>query len=122
MSTNLPPQTNTDSATKVKVFFDNYFNKQISYPAEQIDSVVDYFTKRGFDQVASTAVSTVLLQQAYVDQINVYTLLDTLKGLTEVQISAVVAEILNTNRQKTSVLGYRQQSTGEYLEARNVVI
>lgn len=122
MSTNLPPQNSNDSATKVKVFFDNYFNKQISYPAEQIDSVVNYFTKRGFDQIASAAVSTVLLQQAYIDQVNVYTLLDTLKGLTDVQISAVVAEILNSNRQNTSVLGYRQASTGEYLEARNVII
>lgn len=121
MSTNLPPQSQSDSATKMKSFFDNYFTQQMSFPAEQVDSVIDYFTKRGFDYVASTAVATVILQQAYTDDVDVYAILDTLKGLTEVQLSAIVAEILNANRQRTSMLGYRQPQTGEFLESRNIL-
>lgn len=93
----------------------------MSFPAEQVDSVIDYFTKRGFDYVASTAVATVILQQAYTDDVDVYAILDTLKGLTEVQLSAIVAEILNANRQRTSMLGYRQPQTGEFLESRNIL-
>ena len=121
MSTSLPPQSQSDSATKMKSFFDNYFTQQMSFPAEQVDSVIDYFTKRGFDYVASTAVATVILQQAYTDDVDVYAILDTLKGLTEVQLSAIVAEILNANRQRTSMLGYRQPQTGEFLESRNIL-
>jgi hypothetical protein len=63
----------------------------------------------------------VLLQQAKLDNVNVFDLLDTLKGLTEVQLSAVVTEVLNYNRQKTSTLGYRQEDKSELLEARNIV-
>jgi hypothetical protein len=64
----------------------------------------------------------VLLQQARLDDVNVFQLLDTLKGLTELQLSAVVTEVLNYNRQKNSTLGYRVEDTSELLEKRNVLI
>jgi hypothetical protein len=49
-------------------------------------------------------------------------LLDTLTGLNELQLSAVVAEVLNYNRQKNSTLGFRVEDTSEQLEKRNVLI
>jgi len=64
----------------------------------------------------------VLLQQAKLDEVNVFQLLDTLKGLTELQLSAVVTEVLNYNRQKNSTLGFRVEDTSELLEKRNVLI
>jgi hypothetical protein len=64
----------------------------------------------------------VLLQQAKLDEVNVFQLLDTLKGLNELQLSAVVAEVLNYNRQKNSTLGFRVEDTSELLEKRNVLI
>ena len=63
-----------------------------------------------------------LLQQAKLDEVNVFQLLDTLKGLNELQLSAVVAEVLNYNRQKNSTLGFRVEDTSELLEKRNVLI
>jgi hypothetical protein len=65
----------------------------------------------------------VLLQQAKIDELNVQQLLDTLKGVTDVQLSLIVAQILNFNREKTSVLGFREQDAQSQLfDQRNVVI
>lgn len=111
-----------DSSAEVKEFFDKYFVDPISYSATQVDSVVGFFLKRGFDQSSATGVSTVLLQQAKIDEVNVFTLLDTLKGLTEVEISGLVGEIVNYNRSKVSVIGFKTENTVARQEARNIVV
>lgn len=121
-NSNLPVDQTLDTSQNVRLFFNNYFNETITYPAGEIDAVVGFFKKRGFDDVASNSTSIVLLQQAKIDDVNVFQLLDTLKGLTDIQLSAVVAEVLNYNRQKNSTLGYRQQDTSELLEKRNVLV
>lgn len=123
LPSNLPPSLNSvESGDEVKSFFNNYFNATVSFPADQVDAVVGFFRKRGFDELASNSTSIVLLQQAKIDGVNVFQLLDTLTTLTGIQLSAVVTEVLNYNRQKISVLGYRRDDTGEYLEKRNVLI
>lgn len=121
-TSNLPVDQNSDSAQAVKLFFNNYFNEAISFPAGEIDAVVGFFKKRGFDDLASNSTSIILLQQAKLDGVEIFKLLDTLKGFTEIQLSAVVAEVLNYNRQKNSTLGYKQQDTSDLLEKRNVLI
>ena len=122
-NSNLPPeQQATDSSQAVKLFFNNYFNQTITFPASEIDAVIGFFKKRGFDDLASNSTSIILLQQARLDEVNLFQLLDTLKGLTELQLSAVVTEVLNYNRQKNSTLGYRVEDTSELLEKRNVLI
>lgn len=120
--TNLPSSTNTDSATQVKTFFDRYYIKEITFPADQIDVLVGFFQQRGFNDVASNTISTALLQQAKLDNVNVIDLIDTLSGLDDVKLSALVTEILNYNRQKTSVLGFRTTQTSNYLDTRNIII
>lgn len=120
---NLPDNLiNLDSTDQVKNFFDTYFVQPISYPAAEIDAVIGFFRKRGFDELASNSTAIVLLQQAKLDNVNVFTLLNTLGGLKEIQLSAVVTEILNYNRQKISTLGYRRDDTSDLLEKRNIVI
>jgi hypothetical protein len=121
-TSNLPVDQNSDSAQAVKLFFNNYFNEAISFPAGEIDAVIGFFKKRGFDDLASNSTSIILLQQAKLDGVEIFKLLDTLKGFTEIQLSAVVAEVLNYNRQKNSTLGYRQQDTSDLLEKRNVLV
>ena len=112
----------TDSGNKVKSFFNNYFTESISYPANQVDAVVGFFQKRGFDTSSATGVATVLLQQAKIDDVNVMTLLDTLTGLEDVAISQIVAEILNFNRLKVSTLGYKINNQIPRTENRNIVV
>jgi hypothetical protein len=121
-NSNLPVDSIQQSDEKVKDFFNNYFNAPLTFPAAEIDAVVGFFKRRGFDDIASNSTAMVLMQQANIDSINVFELLDTLKGLTEIQLSAVVAEILNYNRQKNSVLGYKRVDTVETLERRNIII
>ena len=113
--------TKVDSAGEVREFFDKYFNKKISLTSNQVDSVVGFFQKRGFDKNSATAVASVLLQQAKIDNVNVFKLLDTLTGLNEVSISKLVATILNTNRSKMSAIGFTVQSPQETSEKRNIV-
>jgi len=122
MSINLPKQNSTDSADEVKEFFNQYLTQRISYPSNQVDAVIGYFENRGFEKTSSIAVGTALLQQAKIDNLNVFELLDTLKGFTDVQLSNVVANVLNYNREKISTLGFKIESKFQKTEQRNIII
>ena len=113
-----PNNINDKGVTK---FFDTYFSKNISFPTSQVDAVVTFFTKRGFDKTAAISVATTLLQQAKIDEVNVFKLLDTLTGLDEIQLSAIVTEVLNYNRPKTSTLGFKRAESADKIEKRNIV-
>ncbi len=118
--TNLPSQENTDSSQEVKSFFDKYFRHQITFPSNQIDAVIGFFLKRGFDQEAARSTGIVLLNQARLDNVNVFELIDTIKTLTDAQLSQVVTEVLNAYRDRTSTLGYRILTVEETTESRNI--
>lgn len=111
-----------DSAGEVKEFFNKYFTKQINFTSNQVDSVVGFFEKRGFEKQSAIAVSTAILQQANLEGTPVYSILDTLKGLDEVQLSQLVTTILNVNRSKSSALGYQISPKEKSREARNIVL
>ena len=109
-----------DSGEEVKEFYNKYFTEKISVSSNKVDAVVGFFTKRGFDATSATSVATVLIEQAKVDEVEIFTLLDTLKGLDDVQISGLVAQILNYNRSKSSVIGFKVERTNR-TELRNIV-
>lgn len=111
-----------DIKDATKKFFDNYYNQEINYKAEEVDAVIGYFLKRGFEKVAAVNTASVLLQQANQDQVNVFALLDTLKGISDVQLSNIVAQILNLNRSKTSTLGYKVPAQTQLFDQRNIAV
>lgn len=117
---NLPISENIDSSDEIKSFFNNYFNQPLTFPATQIDAVVGFFIKRGFEEEAAKATAIVLLSQAKVENVNVFKLLDTLKGVDNLQLSQVVTEVLNTSRDKTSFLGFNIINIEETFESRNI--
>lgn len=117
---NLPPSLTSDSSEEVRSFFDRYFQHQITFPSNQIDAVIGYFVKRGFQEQAAKSTAIVLLNQARVDNVSVFKLLDTLKGLTDIQLSQVVTEILNIYRERSSMLGFKVIKTDETTESRNI--
>lgn len=117
---NLPKVQKIDSANDTKRFYNQYFTDFINFPTNQVDAVIGFFTSRGFEKTSAIAVGTVMLQQAKLDNINVFELLDTLKKTDEVQLSSVVTEVLNYNREKISTLGYRVVDTDSRIEARNI--
>lgn len=112
--------TINDSSTEVKKFFDSYFLQQVTFPSNEIDAVVGFFQKRGFDQEASTSTAISLLTQAKIENVKVFSIIDTLKGLTDVELSRVVAEVLNYRRSVTSALGYSLPFKGQTFESRNI--
>lgn len=101
-------------------FFNTRRSAPLEYNANDVDAAVGFFRNRGFDETAAISTATVLLQQAKIDRIKVYEILDTLDGLSEVQLSRIVSEILNVNRPKTSALGFKVQTKTQALENRNI--
>ena len=112
-------KSNSDDQRK---FFNNYFKTEINYNASEVDAVIGYFLKRGFDKLAAINTSSVILQQASIDEVPVFELLDTLNGIDDVQLNNVLAQILNLNRQKTSMLGFRSKSEQELFDQRNIIV
>ena len=106
------------------LYFNNFYNNgnTISYTQNEVDAVVGYFLKRGFEKVAAINTGAVLLEQAKRDSVPVFKLLDTLKGITDVQLSNIVAQIINNNRRKTSSIGYKQQSENQLFDQRNIIV
>lgn len=117
----LPNVPSTDSAAPVKEFFETYQEQPIALSANELDSVVGYFEKRGFEKTAAVSVASTILNQAKIDNVKVFKLLDTLRGLSDVQLSALVTEVLNYDRPKTSTLGYKTETSIAELEARNII-
>ena len=82
----LPKTVSKDSADKVKEFYNRYFTKKIAFPANEIDAVVGFFEKRGFGKSSATSVAGVLLQQAKIDNIKTFELLDGIKNFNKIFI------------------------------------
>jgi hypothetical protein len=109
------------SDEEVRLFFDRYYTKPINLSDNDLNSIVGFFESRGFDKSSAVAVSVTLLNQAKLDNIKIHKLLDTLKGYQDLQLSAVVAEVLNYNRKKTSAVGFRRTIIENKLEKRNII-
>jgi len=116
------PKKQETSEGRTTEFFDKYFTKKLSFASNEVDAVVGFFSKRGFEETAAISTATVLLQQAKLDNVNVFELLDTLKGLNEVQLSSVVAEVLNYNRDASSTIGFKRTQTVDKFEKRNILV
>jgi|GEM_PF-5270257 len=112
----------TKQASDRSQFFDRQARDQIPFNVNEVDAVIGYFLKRGFDEIAAVNTALILLRQANIDKLPVFQLLDTLKGLDSSQLSYVVAQILNLNRSKTSALGYRVPPRDNLFEQRNIIV
>tara|TARA_B100002019_G_scaffold141335_1_gene121731 strand:- start:5348 stop:5716 length:369 start_codon:yes stop_codon:yes gene_type:complete len=122
MTTNLPNTQKPDSSNEVKQFYNQYYTGFINFPSNEVDAVIGFFQSRGFEKTSAIAVGTAILQQAKIDDVNVFELIDTLKKQDTVQLSNVVTEILNYNRQKISTLGYKISNTANRTESRNIEV
>ena len=122
MNSGLPVRNITKRSDEdVRLFFDKYLTKSINFNDNDLNSVVGFFENKGFDKSSAISVSIVMVQQAKLDNIKVFKLLDTLKGYQDIQLSAVVAEVLNYNRKRTSAIGFKKENTDNRLEKRNII-
>lgn len=115
---NLPIENKTN---EVIDYYDQYFQLPVQLDTGTITAFRGFFEKRSFDKTASENISYVILSQAKRDNVNPMIILDTLEGLTDVELSALVGEILNFNRFKTSSIGrFVDISPPEWI-SRNII-
>jgi hypothetical protein len=117
---NLP--TNNTPANSTVQAFDAYYSQPLELDASTYTAMVSFFTSRGFEKPASENIAVIIMKQAKIDNFNPMVILDTLRGLDSVEMSAFVSEIINYNRFKTSFLGYALNFTPNDNVIRNVEI
>ena len=108
--------------TQIKHFFNKFYTDDVSFPCEEIDALIGFFQKRNFDTNSASSTAIVLLNQARADGVDVFTLIDTLKTLPSMQLNQVIAQILNSYREPTSLLGYRVKVNDNVYESRNILV
>jgi hypothetical protein len=116
--TNIPINTSDASATVQA--FDAYYSKPLELDAGVYTAMTSFFTSRGFEKIAADNITMVIMKQSKIDGYNPMKILDTLRGLDSVEISALVSEIINYNRFKTSFLGYALAFNPNQQVVRNI--
>lgn len=118
---NLPKSTASNSANSTVRIVDQYLQSTIELNNSVLTAMTGFFEKRGFGADAAESTAIIILQQATKDNLNAMEIIDTLRGVSDVEISALVGEILNYNRLKTSSLGvYSVRPTTDYVN-RNIL-
>jgi len=107
--------------TETSEYFNKYYSKNVAYKAVDVDAVIVYFLKRGFDKPAAINTALILLEQSSLNKIPIFKLIDTLSGLSDIQLSNVVAQILNNYRENTSAIGYKIIKNENLFDKRNIV-
>jgi hypothetical protein len=118
---NVPNQKAASNSDQTIQAFDQYYQTPIELNNNELVAMTGFFEKRGFEINAAESTALVILQQAKKDGFNAMQVMDTLSGLTPVEISSLVAEILNYNRFKTSSLGTAQYYAPSEEVTRNIL-
>ena len=124
MFSNLPlpnVQENSDSAAATVRYFDRYFNSPIELDNQSTETIKAYFEKRGFLPSSAESIALIILTQAKKDNLNAAIIMDSLSGLSDVELSGLVSEILNYNRFKSSTLGIYIAPTSSDEIQRNIL-
>jgi hypothetical protein len=114
------PVTVTDNKTVQQ--FDNFYSTPVEVDSSVLAAMKAFFTSRGFGEVAAESIAVIIITQAKQDGYKPMQILDTLRGLNEVDLSGVVSEILNYNRYKSSSLGYAQTFNTNPEISRNIIV
>jgi hypothetical protein len=104
---NLPASSN--SSNSMVRAYDAYVNAPLELETGTLAAMKGFLASKGFDENSAESISVIIIKQAKKDGYNPMRIIDTLKGLDNVEISALVSEILNYNRFKSSFLGYARQ-------------
>jgi len=95
---------------------------RFSFNAGEYDAVKGFFTNKNFSESSAESISYILLRQSRVDNIPVFQIIDSLNKTPDIQLNEVVAEILNLNRFKTSVLGFKSDREPINQVQRNIKV
>lgn len=116
---NLPlEKTNKNAMVQA---YDAQYAKPFEINASALSAMTGFFESKKFDTAAAESIAVVILKQAAIDGYNPMSILDTLKGLNDLEISSLVSEILNFNRIKTSFLGQARPNSFNNEINRNIL-
>ena len=115
---NIPVTSSQDQTVQA---FDSYWSIPIEINSSVLAAMKGYFTNRDFGEVAAESIAVTIIRQAKQDGYNPMQILDTLKGLDNIQLSGLVSEILNYNRFKSSSLGYADKFQPHSEIQRNIL-
>ena len=117
----LPVVVKQESGAATRLFFDTYGIKPLEFSANEVEAAVGFFKNKGFESEAALTTGLTILRQARIDGVPVFKIIDTLKELNGVQLSAVVAQILNKYRSNASTLGFRVLNVVKINQTRNIL-
>jgi hypothetical protein len=120
---NIPqPAKIQDSSQETLKIFDAYTTAPLNVDSATFDAMSGYFVSRGFGEDSARSMSYIIIKQALLDNYKPFQLIETMKGLTDVEISGLITEILNYNRFKTSSLGTASPFVPADEVSRNIVV
>lgn len=117
MYNNIPSGAKNPIATP----YTNFYEKPLELETNTFNLMKGFFEGKGFDKLSAETIAVTFIRQATVDNYNPLEVLDTLKGMAAPNLNAVVTEILNYNRFKTSYLGNSTGLSAFEPIARNIV-
>lgn len=103
----LPGKEITDSSLATRLFFESYGKIGQEFRPDDVSSTIGFFQSQGFEADAAVPTAMLVLQKAKAESKPVFEILDSLQKLNGVQLSAIVAKVLNQNRASSSKVGFR---------------
>lgn len=94
---------------KRQKYFDNYYTSVKSVDPAQFDIVLGFLKGRGFDETVQRNLAISILEIAKEQNINPLDLIEQLDQVKEaIQLNTLLCLILNTARNRTSVIGFEK--------------
>jgi hypothetical protein len=119
--TNLPQKEKESLDKTIQSLQTEQYVENFQFKQNDIDAAIGFFVKRGFDRVASEDISYIILKQSVIDGVPSQSILDSLSKSSDVELSQLLALVINSNRYKTSKLGLRNQQISNSLVTRNII-
>jgi len=88
--------------------------------ANEFDALVGYFTNRGFQDIPARDISGQFIEQAKIDNVPVFVLIDTLKKLNPIELNDITTQLINSKRGKSSTIGFNIRQPGDNFDIRNI--
>ena len=108
--TNLPYEDAKITADeKQRKFFDSYYTKDASVDPAQFDIVRGFLVGKKYDETAIDNLTISLLEVAKEQQLNPIDMIQQLDDIDDrLKLNTLLCILLNTTRNRTSILGYTQ--------------
>ncbi len=122
MYNNLPkPATAQSSSDQTNKTLSQYNDKPIELNQITLSAMIGFLENRGFSKESAETISLTIITQAKRENYNPMALIETMKKLDDTELSGIVAEVLNFNRFKTSLLGSKQSTAPVDNVRRNII-